>query len=174
MTNILKTSIIETPLGEMLVVSNDEKLYLLDFKDRKTVAKELTVLQKSNSIIPGETAASRSIKKELKQYLNGELTQFTTPMQLQGSEFQKRVWQALIDIPSGETRSYADIAQTINQPKAYRAVARANGSNRLAIIIPCHRVIQSNGELGGYGGGVPRKQWLLNHEFCSKTTLHAN
>jgi AraC family transcriptional regulator of adaptative response/methylated-DNA-[protein]-cysteine methyltransferase len=81
-----------------------------------------------------------------------------------GSDFQKNVWRELIKIPPGETKSYADIAKAIKQPSAFRAVARANGANQLAIIIPCHRVINSDGELGGYGGGLTRKAWLINHE----------
>ena len=86
-----------------------------------------------------------------------------------GTPFQHTVWHALQTIPSGETRSYADIAKAIGQPSAYRAVARANGANQLALIVPCHRVINHNGGLGGYGGGLPRKGWLLEHERKNKT-----
>ena len=89
---------------------------------------------------------------------------FNTPIVMLGSDFQKSVWHELIKIPPGETRSYTDIAKRIKQPSACRAVARANGANQLAVIIPCHRVINSDGELGGYGGGLTRKAWLINHE----------
>src|SRR3990167_8431232 len=89
---------------------------------------------------------------------------FKTPLHLLGTPFQKRVWAALQRIPLGQTQSYLDVAKTIQHPKAVRAVARANGANSLALIIPCHRVICSSGELGGYGGGVSRKKWLLQHE----------
>lgn len=81
-----------------------------------------------------------------------------------GSPFQTEVWSRLLQIPTGHTSSYGEIAATMGKPTAYRAVAQANGANQLAIVIPCHRVINANGELGGYGGGLSRKQWLLNHE----------
>lgn len=89
---------------------------------------------------------------------------FEAPLHLIGAHFQKKVWDALRKIPAGETRSYADIAESINKPTAYRAVAQANGTNQLAIIVPCHRAINANGDLGGYGGGITRKQRLLAHE----------
>lgn len=97
-------------------------------------------------------------------YFSGKLRQFNTPTHLIGSPFQKKAWLALIDIPYGETRSYLQQAKVIGNPSAYRAVANANGANQLAIVVPCHRIINANGELGGYGGGVNRKQWLLEHE----------
>ena len=98
------------------------------------------------------------------QYYAGTLKEFKTPLHLLGSPFQQEVWAELRRIPPGETRSYSDIATAMNRPSSQRAVANANGANQLAIVIPCHRVIQANGEIGGYGGGVSRKQWLLNHE----------
>jgi len=100
----------------------------------------------------------------LTAYFDGKLKEFQTPLFLLGSPFQKQVWEALNKIPFGETSSYLDIAKRIGRPAACRAVAQANGANQLAIIIPCHRVINHNGELGGYGGGITRKEWLLNLE----------
>jgi AraC family transcriptional regulator of adaptative response/methylated-DNA-[protein]-cysteine methyltransferase len=97
-------------------------------------------------------------------YFSGVNHEFITPLALLGSPFQVQVWEELIRIPKGETRSYAQLASAIGRPSAYRAVARANGANQIAIVIPCHRVINSSGELGGYGGGIKRKQWLLDHE----------
>jgi AraC family transcriptional regulator of adaptative response/methylated-DNA-[protein]-cysteine methyltransferase len=120
--------------------------------------------QSAATIIPGYTNPINSIEQELVLYFNGELEKFKTPIVLWGTPFQKRVWQELIQIPFGETRSYAEIAQAIGQPSAYRAVANANGANKLCIIVPCHRVINTGGGLGGYGAGVSRKEYLLKHE----------
>ncbi|MCA9508359.1 MAG: methylated-DNA--[protein]-cysteine S-methyltransferase [Myxococcales bacterium] len=117
----------------------------------------MTLKEGSNSII-------ESIKKELKNYFAGNLKNFTTPIQFDGTTFQRCVWQALLEIPFGEVRNYSEQAHRIKKPQAFRAVANANGKNFLSIIVPCHRVINKNGNLGGYGGGIERKAWLLNHE----------
>ena len=101
---------------------------------------------------------------ELRRYYAGERLTFTCPLDLHGTTFQTQVWQALCDIPFGETRSYGDVARAIGRPKAVRAVGAANGANPVPIIIPCHRVIGSNGTLTGYGGGLPVKSWLLELE----------
>ena len=162
----LKSAQIATPLGDMLSIADHEKLYLLEFTTRKNLEKQidkLTINQKTD-ITSGETSVTRSIKNELERYFKNELREFQTPVYLQGTDFQHIVWQALQRIPFGQTRSYAELAQAIGQPKAYRAVARANSTNRLAIIIPCHRIINQNGNLGGYAGGITRKQSLLQHE----------
>ena len=119
-------------------------------------------------IIPGSNNPIVSVAKELDQYFNGKLGEFKTPVFYFGSPFQKHVWEELQKIPIGETRSYADIAHAIGSPTSHRAVARANGANQIAIIIPCHRVIYSNGELGGYSGGIFRKKWLIGHEKMLK------
>jgi AraC family transcriptional regulator of adaptative response/methylated-DNA-[protein]-cysteine methyltransferase len=165
-SNILKSSWLDTRLGPMLAIADEEALYLLEFVDRRGLEREVERLrQKTKSaIIPGYTEPIRSIDSELVQYFDGKLSEFKTPLFFLGSPFQKRVWEQLKKIPHGETRSYSDIAAAIGNPSAYRAVAQANGANQLSIIIPCHRVINSNGELGGYGGGLTRKKWLLNHE----------
>ncbi len=124
----------------------------------KDLNVRLSVYEKTQSaIIPGSTPPILSIQNELNAYFNGTLQLFDTPLHLLGSPFQKQVWDALVNIPHGETRSYADIAESVGKPSAWRAVARANGSNQLAIVIPCHRVISSNGDLCGYGGGTARK-----------------
>lgn len=165
--NVLKAIWIDTPLGPMIAVGNDEMLLLLEFVDRRGLEREIERLRirAKAAIIPGQTAATSSIKTELEHYFAGRLSDFKTPVFLLGSDFQKIVWNELIKIPPSETRSYLDIAKMVGRPKAYRAVANANGANQLAIIIPCHRVINASGELGGYGGGISRKQWLLNHEL---------
>jgi AraC family transcriptional regulator of adaptative response/methylated-DNA-[protein]-cysteine methyltransferase len=97
-------------------------------------------------------------------YFDGNLTEFKTPLFFLGSSFQKQVWEALRKIPFGQTRSYAEMATFIGKPSAFRAVANANGANQLAIVVPCHRVINTNGDLAGYGGGIARKKWLIHHE----------
>lgn len=164
--HILKASWLDTPLGPMLAIANEEALYLLEFVDRRGLEKEIEHLRRKtkSAIVPGHTPPISMIEKELDLYFKGSLKEFKTPLFLLGSPFQKHVWDELVKIPPGETRSYAALAKTIGKPTAFRAVARANGANQLAIIIPCHRVINTNGELGGYGGGLSRKNWLINHE----------
>lgn len=165
-TQVLKASWIDTPLGPMLTVADDEALYLLEFVDRRGLEKEIQRLKKKTKlpIIPGKPKPAKQIEEELKGYFSGKILEFKTPLLLLGTPFQKRVWEELQKIPSGETRSYAEIAKIIGKPSAFRAVALANGANQIAIVIPCHRVINSNGGLGGYGGGINKKEWLLKHE----------
>jgi AraC family transcriptional regulator of adaptative response/methylated-DNA-[protein]-cysteine methyltransferase len=110
------------------------------------------------------------VEREIAEYFAGHRTTFETPLHALGSPFERRVWDQLQKIPLGATRSYADVARAIGEPLAYRAVARANGANTCAIMIPCHRVINTNGELGGYGGGLARKRWLLDHERTIRGT----
>ena len=164
--NILKSSWLDTPLGPMLVVSDEDGLYLLEFVERRGLEREIERLRikTKSAIIPGRTAAIDLIEEELLSYFVGKLKIFKTPIHTLGSPFQKMVWQELINIPYGEIRSYLAQANAIGKPTSFRAVANANGANQLAIIIPCHRIINSNGELGGYGGGIARKQWLINME----------
>ncbi len=165
-SNILKTSWIDTQLGPMIAIADEEALYLLEFVDRRGLEREIERLrQKTKSaIIPGRTQPITSIESELNQYFDGRLSEFKTPIVMLGSPFQKSVWEELIKIPAGETRSYSEIATAIGKPSAFRAVAQANGANQLSIVIPCHRVINTNGELGGYGGGLTRKKWIISHE----------
>lgn len=164
--NILKTSWLETPLGSMIAIANNDALYLLEFTDRYRLERQIKRLrQNTNSaIIPGRTQPIDDIEKELNQYFAKKLAVFETPIMPLGSPFQQSVWKALKKIPPGETRSYAELANSIGNPPACRAVANANGSNPLAIVIPCHRVTNTNGNLGGYAGGLTRKQWLIEHE----------
>lgn len=164
--NILKASWLDTCLGPMVAIADEKVLYLLEFVDKKALKREVDRLcqRTKSAIIPGTTEPIRSIENELQQYFSGTLVQFKTAIVSLGSAFQKNVWDELKKIPYGTTRSYLDIAKEIGRPTSFRAVANANGANQLSIIIPCHRVINSNGELGGYGGGVSRKEWLLHHE----------
>jgi len=168
--NILKASWLDTSLGLMIAVADEKYLYLLEFVDWHGLVRTIHQLQinTKSSIIPGDCAPIRSIKSELKAYFKGKLHKFKTPICPIGSPFQKLAWKALIDIPYGKTISYLDQATVIGKESAYRAVANANGVNQLAIVIPCHRVINNNGNLGGYGGGIARKKWLLQHEKQNK------
>lgn len=168
--NILKATWLDTVLGPMLAIADDDALYLLEFVERRGLEREIERLRirTKSAIIPGKTAPIISIEKELTAYFAGELQHFKTKIKMLGSDFQKLAWQALIDIPYGSTVSYLDQAKAIGKPTAFRAVANANGANQIAIVIPCHRIINSNGELGGYGGGVARKKWLIEHEKSLK------
>lgn len=166
MTHSLKSSHLETPLGPMLAIADEKALHLLEFVDGRGVEREVERLQlKLNATITsGKTDPISSIKTELQAYFKGALRVFKTPLHLSGSAFQNLAWNELLRIPYGETRSYLEQAKAIGKPKAFRAVANANGANQIAIVIPCHRIINSNGDLGGYGGGMHRKEWLINHE----------
>ncbi|MBE1445314.1 bifunctional transcriptional activator/DNA repair enzyme AdaA [Paenibacillus sp. OAS669] len=163
---ILKASWLDTRLGPMIAIADEQALYLLEFIDRRGLEREIERLRRKtkSAVIPGSTPPIDSIERELRDYFEGKLTEFKTPVKLIGSPFQKKVWEQLQKIPPGQTTSYGNLASAIEKPSAIRAVAQANGANQLAIVIPCHRVINSNGELGGYGGGISRKQWLLDHE----------
>jgi AraC family transcriptional regulator of adaptative response/methylated-DNA-[protein]-cysteine methyltransferase len=157
---------IDTPLGGMLAVADDEGLVMLEFADRPGLDRQIERLAvKTHApILAGTAEPIRSIVRELEAYFEGSLTEFQTKFHLGGTPFQRQAWRQLMRIPYGETRSYTAEAAAIGKPTACRAVANANGANQLAIVIPCHRIIQINGALGGYAGGVMRKQWLINHE----------
>ncbi|MBM4222670.1 MAG: bifunctional transcriptional activator/DNA repair protein Ada [Gammaproteobacteria bacterium] len=163
---ILKVSWIDTKLGPMIAIADEAGLYLLEFVDRRGLEREIEKLRIKikAAIIPGTTDSIKSITLELESYFEGKLKKFNTPLHLLGSSFQRSVWAELMHIPYGQTRSYMEQSKAIDKATAYRAVANANGANQLAIIIPCHRIINSNGDLGGYGGGIARKQWLIEHE----------
>lgn len=165
-SKLLKATWLDTPLGPMMAIADEDALYVLEFIDRRALENEIRKLRQKMKcgIIPGNSTPLVSIESELKQYFSGKLTQFKTPLCLLGSDFQKKVWNELTKIPYGQTCSYLDLAKAVGNPLACRAVARANGTNQISIVIPCHRVINNNGELGGYGGGISRKQWLIDHE----------
>ena len=157
---------IESPLGAILALADDEGLYVFDWVDRRGLEREIIRLRARTkfAIVPGSHPALDQAEREINEYFAGQRTTFTLPLAHRGTDFQRRVWDALLEIPAGQTRSYAEIANIAGVPKAVRAVARANGDNFRGIIIPCHRVIGSDGSLTGYGGGLARKQWLLDHE----------
>ena len=163
---IIKTTKVETPLGEMIAGATDEGICILEFAGRKTVNTELndlSILLKS-SFKDGENKHLKTLRKQLKEYFAGKRKEFTVPLVTPGTEFQQTVWRELLNIPFGSTRSYLEQATAIGKCGSVRAVANANGINRISVIIPCHRVIGSDGRLTGYGGGLERKKWLLDHE----------
>jgi AraC family transcriptional regulator, regulatory protein of adaptative response / methylated-DNA-[protein]-cysteine methyltransferase len=157
---------LNTPLGEMVAVANHEALCLLEFTDRRMLATQLDRLRKRRGVDPEASvnAVLEQTQRELDDYFSGHLRSFTLRLEPAGTPFQQKAWQLLATIPYGTTRSYAEQAVALGQPTATRAVARANGDNPIAIIVPCHRVIGADGKLTGYGGGLWRKRWLLDHE----------
>jgi AraC family transcriptional regulator of adaptative response/methylated-DNA-[protein]-cysteine methyltransferase len=157
---------IPTPIGEMIAGATDTHLVMFEFEHRKMYNAQIERLRKTMSaeLVPGESPVFEQLRDELDEYFAGARRDFTVPLSFPGTPFQMRVWSALRQIPSGATTSYKRLAESIGQPDAVRAVARANGDNRIAILIPCHRVIGSDGKLVGYGGGLWRKRKLLELE----------
>lgn len=157
---------INTPIGPMMVGAVDEGICLLEFTDRRMLETQLEILEKRFDAVltPGESKHFDHLAKELEEYFNGERKEFTVPLSNPGSPFQKEVWASLVKIPFGTTRSYKEQSIVLKNPKAIRAIAHANGENRLAIVVPCHRIIGSDGDLVGYGGGLWRKRFLLDLE----------
>jgi AraC family transcriptional regulator of adaptative response/methylated-DNA-[protein]-cysteine methyltransferase len=161
---ILKSTQLESPLGSLFAIADDDALYVLEFGDfNNSEFLKLSKKLKCN-IVSGNNKILSSIENELKKYFDGKLTQFKTPLFMQGTDFQKRTWHQLTQITYGTTRSYLELAKSVGNRLACRAVARANSTNPISIVVPCHRVINHNGNLGGYAGGIDRKQWLLDHE----------
>ena len=162
----LTAAAVATPLGEMLAVFGGKGLCLLEFVGQKHMEQEIMAVQKAlrGQFIFQENEQTQLLRQELDLYFQGRLKVFTTPLEQIGTEFQKQAWDALLAIPYGETRSYKEQAQQLGNPKAIRAVAAANGQNKVSILIPCHRVIGSDGKLTGYAGGMRRKKLLLNLE----------
>lgn len=168
---LLRATWIPTPLGDMIAVSSRSHLHLLEFVDRKGLPAELKKLQQASKegIGIGSMPPSEQAMAELAEYFAARRDRFSTPLAMSASPFTQRVWDVLREIPSGETRSYSEIAREIGRPTAIRAVARANGANQIALMIPCHRVIGADGSLTGYGGGLWRKQRLIEIERQLKT-----
>ncbi len=160
------TTWIESPIGPLVAAATSEGICLLEFTDRRMLDNQFARLRRyfKCAIVPGTNSHLLQLQKELGEYFAGKRDRFTVPLVFPGSSFEQRVWKALLTIPPGKTVSYEDIARKIGSPKSSRAVGRANGCNRIAVVIPCHRVINKNGELGGYGGGLWRKKKLLELE----------
>lgn len=167
---------IKTHLGTLQAYATDSGLCLLDFDDRNELEDHHEHLKKNfnATLVNGSNKIIDQLSVELDQYFSGERKAFTVPLSIRGSEFQKRVWMQLMDIPYGKTRTYKDQAESIGNLKAIRAVASANGENPIAILIPCHRVVGSDGSLTGYAGGIWRKRYLLNLERSNTENLVEN
>jgi len=157
---------IETPLGPMAAAATERSLCLLEFTDRRMMEAQLENLKRlfRLPLFPGESPLFERLRTELAEYFAGKRRSFDLPLEYPGTDFQRRVWDALQRIPYGETRSYGELARELGAPGAMRAVGHANGLNRIGILIPCHRVINADGGLGGYGGGLWRKLRLLETE----------
>ncbi len=165
---IISLGWIETPLGPMVAGAAPEGLCLLEFCDRRMIEAQLETIRRRFKLplMPGESPHIETARKELAEYFSGKRREFSVDLLAPGSPFQERVWAALKTIPFGQTRSYAELARMIDSPQAVRAVGHANGLNRIAILIPCHRVVEASGGLGGYGGGLWKKLRLLELEGC--------
>jgi len=170
--NIILISRLTTPLGPMFICATNDGVCLLEFVDRRMLETEFKDLQKllGTKIIAGENQHMKQAQKEINEYFNGHRKIFDVKLQTPGTGFQNLVWKCLKEIPYGKTSSYQQQAEKINKPNAVRAVASANGLNRISIIVPCHRVIGKNGKLTGYGGGIERKRWLIEHERSNSST----
>jgi AraC family transcriptional regulator of adaptative response/methylated-DNA-[protein]-cysteine methyltransferase len=162
---------LDTPLGPMIAGATDGGVCLLEFTDRRMLEHQLAMLKRrfKAGLAPGRHAHLTALRRQLGEYFAGRRTDFTVPVEMRGTPFEMRVWQELQRIPYGETRSYADMARRVGRPSAVRALGRANALNAIAIVVPCHRVVNKNGELGGYGGGLWRKRRLLYLEARSTT-----
>ncbi len=150
----------------MVAGATDRGICLLEFADRKMLETQLQRIARriGTTPVPGDHDFLHRLADELGEYFEGKRRTFNVPLVLAGTPFQEQVWRQLIQIPYGETISYLELARRVEKEGGQRAVGRANGDNRIAIVVPCHRVIRSDGELGGYGGGLGRKQWLLDLE----------
>ena len=164
--NTISIQYYKSPIGELLLGSFEDKLCLADMKYRKmrtTIDSRIQIGLKAKYIEESSEVIDKTIK-QMQEYFAGERKEFDIPLLMVGTDFQKSVWEGLMQIPYGTTASYLELAQNIGNEKAVRAVASANGANAIAILIPCHRIIGSNGDLVGYAGGLPAKKKLLELE----------
>ena len=168
--NLITVTRILTPLGPMLAGGTEDGICLLEFVDRRMIETQIKRLRKlfNAEFAPGSNKYFKDLNNQIQEYFSGQRKKFDLPLLLKGTFFQEAVWKELLTIPYGVTRSYQEQAEHVGNVQAVRAVAKANGDNRIAIIIPCHRVIGKNGKLTGYGGGLWRKQYLLDHEIRFK------
>lgn len=161
---VLYSKTIKSPIGNLIAIADNSALLALGFGEININQKLAKLDLKASKIVEENNEVLETTAKELDLYFSGTLKKFTIPLKLNGTEFQKNAWKQLQNIPYGKTISYLDEAKNIGNEKAFRAVANANGKNNIPIIIPCHRVINSNGKLGGFTGGIEKKIWLLEHE----------
>jgi AraC family transcriptional regulator of adaptative response/methylated-DNA-[protein]-cysteine methyltransferase len=167
---VIEVTRVTTPLGPMLIGATDEDLVILEFVDRRQLPAQIRRIgERLGAVfVPDTNPVTELVSGQLAEYFEGARRAFDLPLQPVGSDFERQVWEALLEIPYGETRSYAEIAARVGRPAAVRAVGRANGMNALAIVVPCHRVVGSDGRLVGYGGGVWRKERLLELERTTR------
>jgi AraC family transcriptional regulator of adaptative response/methylated-DNA-[protein]-cysteine methyltransferase len=171
-TDCVTVSWLDSPVGPLVAGATDRGVCLLEFSDRRMLEAQLeSVRQRLGPVLPGSHRLLDQLRSELAEYFTGARRDFTVPLVYPGTPFQVKVWDALLRIPYGETYSYEKLAWSVGAPGAQRAVGHANGLNRLAILIPCHRVVNKDGKLGGYGGGLWRKQLLLDLERGEQTAL---
>jgi AraC family transcriptional regulator of adaptative response/methylated-DNA-[protein]-cysteine methyltransferase len=165
-TTIIHIIRFTTPLGPMFACATEQGLCLLEFTDRKMLETELKDIQRllKATLLPGSNRHLVQVQQELGEYFEGKRKAFSVALHTPGTAFQQAVWTSLHTIPYGATASYKQQAVSLNKPQAIRAMASANGCNRISILIPCHRVIGEDGDLKGYGGGIVRKKWLLDFE----------
>jgi AraC family transcriptional regulator, regulatory protein of adaptative response / methylated-DNA-[protein]-cysteine methyltransferase len=163
---------LDTPLRPVIALAGERGVCWLEFLDRRTFDTELRRLQSRFRlpIVRGSSRHLERLRAELREYFAGTRRRFDVPLDTGGTPFQRRVWDRLRRIPFGSTVSYSQIATELKNPLAIRAVGRANGQNPVAIVVPCHRVLRADGSLCGYGGGLWRKRWLLDHELRSGRT----
>lgn len=165
-SNAIYLDWLETPVGPLVAGATNKAVCLLEFSDRRMLEAQLETLKRrfNTVLVPGSNRLLKTLRSQLTEYFAGKRQTFDLPLDYRGSPFQEKVWSALCEIPYGETWSYKDLAQRVGDKNASRAVGTANGMNRICIVIPCHRVVNASGELGGYGGGVWRKKFLLDLE----------
>lgn len=164
MAGKIHLSYIATLIGDMVAVSDENYILMLEFADNINIRSKLEPIIVEKEVREEKSELIADLEEELALYFKGELKEFKTPLHLVGTEFQTKVWEGLLKIPYGETISYKEEAIRLGDGNASRAVASANGTNRLAILVPCHRVIASDGSLSGYDGGIERKRFLLELE----------
>jgi AraC family transcriptional regulator of adaptative response/methylated-DNA-[protein]-cysteine methyltransferase len=166
-------SCVDTPLGSMVAGARRDGLCLFEFGDPGRLETQIETLRRRFScpVVAGESPHLERLREELRDYFAGRRQQFSVPLIAPGTPFQERVWAKLLEIPYGGTISYEDLANAVGAPRGQRAVGHANGMNRIAILIPCHRVVNKSGKLGGYGGELWRKEALLNLERGGQASL---
>lgn len=167
---VINTLRLSSPIGELIACASEKGICFLGFVGQKKLELNIDAIQRELHaiMIPTATPHLVQLQKEVGEYFKGSRTRFSVPLHFVGSDFRKRVWEQLLKVPYGQITTYSEQAGVMGNPKAVRAVASANAMNKISIIIPCHRVIGSNGKLSGYAGGLPKKRWLLEHE---KTNL---
>jgi len=157
---------IASPSGRMIAGATDKGICLLMWQDEQRAERIIDGVKKNHQLPaePGDSPYLDKLERQLAEYFEGNRQEFDIPLDFAGTDFENSTWKQLLKIPYGQTRSYGQIAAKIGEPNASRAIGRANGANPIAVVIPCHRVIRSGGDLGGYGGGIERKKWLLELE----------